>query len=76
MFKLCFIQAGNSYEDDYPEITFNLIPIIRVKLLIDEPKIVFEPALRDIKEIIHQSFIGKPLILLVVTVFCTKQQTQ
>ncbi|XP_075250490.1 dynein axonemal heavy chain 3-like isoform X2 [Convolutriloba macropyga] len=50
-------KAGNSYEGEYPEITFNLIPVMKVKLLIDEPKIVIEPTFRDVKELIHQSLI-------------------
>ncbi|XP_063710592.1 dynein axonemal heavy chain 3-like [Symsagittifera roscoffensis] len=50
-------KAGNQYEGEYPELRFNLIPVMKVKLLIDEPKIVIEPTFRDVKELIHQSII-------------------
>lgn len=49
-------QAGNNYEGEYDELKYVMKSVMVIKLNVAEPKIIFEPAFREIKDVILRCF--------------------
>ena len=70
-------QGGNDFDDDptqFDDLRFVEKPAMLVLVRVEEPKIVFEPPLNDIRDIIHSCFndiIDSAKGLLRVSTLCT-----
>ena len=56
---MCISQGGNDFSDDpaeFDDLQFVQKPAMLVLVRVEEPKIVFDPALSDIRDIIHSCF--------------------
>lgn len=51
-----FPKDGNDFTEPYQEMQFFLPQILRVKLSVEEPKIVFEPPLKECWDLISRCF--------------------
>ncbi|RUS89800.1 hypothetical protein EGW08_002412, partial [Elysia chlorotica] len=49
-------ETGNDFGDEYDELTYVQKQIMIIKLKIEEPKIVFEPTFRELRDIILRCF--------------------
>ncbi|KAM6951542.1 dynein axonemal heavy chain 3 [Aplochiton taeniatus] len=49
-------QAGNDFGHAYNEIQYTQAPVLLVKLMVDEPRIIFQPSLHDCWELVHRCF--------------------
>ena len=54
------LQGGNDFSDDptqFDDLQYVQRPAMLVAVRVEEPKIVFDPALNDCRDIIHSCFI-------------------
>ncbi|XP_070580768.1 dynein axonemal heavy chain 3-like [Ptychodera flava] len=49
-------KEGNDFGDEYDELQYNMAQVMIIKLKVEEPKIVFEPAFRECRDIILRCF--------------------
>ncbi len=49
-------QAGNDYEEEFHDLKYVMKSVMIIKLQVDDPKVVFDPSLRDCRDIILQCF--------------------
>lgn len=55
----CIVQGGNDFSDDpaeFNDLQYPQRPAMLVLVRVEEPKIVFDPPLSDIQDIIHSCF--------------------
>lgn len=55
-FTLFLFQEGNEFGDVFDELQYVQTQIMIIKLKVEEPKIVFEPPFREIRDIILRCF--------------------
>ena len=53
---MTFLQKGNDYGDEFNELQYVMPQIMIIKLRVEEPKIVFDPPFREIRDIILRCF--------------------
>lgn len=51
-----FVQDGNDYGEDFDDLRYVMAQIMIIKLRVEEPKIVFDPPFREIRDIILRCF--------------------
>ena len=54
-FYLC-LQSGNDYGDEFDDLRYVMPQVMIIKLRVEEPKIVFDPPFREIRDIILRCF--------------------
>lgn len=55
-FLLFDVQDGNDFGDEYNELQYVMPQVMIIKLKVDEPKIIFDPAFRECRDIILRCF--------------------
>ena len=50
------IQSGNDYGDEFDDLRYVMPQVMIIKLRVEEPKIVFDPPFREIRDIILRCF--------------------
>lgn len=55
-FTIFLFQEGNEFGDVFDELQYVQTQIMIIKLKVEEPKIVFEPPFREIRDIILRCF--------------------
>lgn len=51
-----WFQAGNDFGEEFDELQYVMSQVMIIKLRVEEPKIVFDPPFRDIRDIILRCF--------------------
>ena len=49
-------QSGNDYGDEFDDLRYVMPQVMIIKLRVEEPKIVFDPPFREIRDIILRCF--------------------
>ncbi|KAL8573170.1 Dynein heavy chain 3, axonemal [Nucella lapillus] len=49
-------QAGNDFGDDFDELQYVMAQVMIIKLKVEEPKIIFDPLFKEIRDIILRCF--------------------
>ena len=78
--SVCVSQGGNDFSEDpaqFDDLQYVEKPALLVLVRVEEPKIVFDPPLNDVQDIIHSCFNeiidGAKRLLRVSTVPCRRQ---
>ena len=53
---LFVFQSGNDYGDEFDDLRYVMPQVMIIKLRVEEPKIVFDPPFREIRDIILRCF--------------------
>jgi dynein heavy chain len=51
-----FQQAGNDFGEEFDELRYVMAQVMIIKLRVEEPKILFDPPFREVKDIILRCF--------------------
>ena len=52
----CVFQAGNDFGDEFDELMYVMAQVMIIKLKVEEPKIIFDPLFKEIRDIILRCF--------------------
>lgn len=50
------LQAGNDFGDEFDELMYVMAQVMIIKLKVEEPKIIFDPLFKEIRDIILRCF--------------------
>ena len=53
---MCVCQAGNDFGEDFDELQYVMAQVMIIKLKVEEPKIIFDPLFKEIRDIILRCF--------------------